>query len=211
MRASRFRFGAGCNAQRRIITGRRPRGRRDPYAVPSIVRAVGRIVESLRYCRRPGLWVPAFAGTTQEGSGSQTCLLDLAARLRPRFAIKFLTLAIRGRGESRVPDAPDGLVCKVVGKNAHEHTGRSGVIRHSPRNGLRLIRGLLGEPCTFATVARAASACELDTCLGVSGPHDFAVRFRRPGQERHPRPPHPRPALVTLRNAPLNGTGWRDI
>jgi hypothetical protein len=31
--------------------------------------------------------------------------------------------------------------------------------------------------------------------------------FKRPRQERHPRPPHPRPALVTLRNAPLNGTG----
>ena len=96
-------------------------------------------------------------------------------------------------------------------ENAHALSGHTGITRHSPRSGLRLIGDLLGEPCTFATVARAALSCELDTSLGVSEPHDFAVHVRRPGQERHPRPPHPRPALVTLRNAPLNGTGWRDI
>ena len=29
-----------------------------------------------------------------------------------------------------------GLVCKVVRRNAHEHTGSAEAIRHSPRNGL---------------------------------------------------------------------------
>jgi hypothetical protein len=28
-----------------------------------------------------------------------------------------------------------GLVCKVVRKNAHEHTGSAETLRHSPRNG----------------------------------------------------------------------------
>ena len=50
----------------------------------------------------------------------------------------------------------------------------------------------------------------LTPAIGVSGPHDFAVHVRRPGQERHPRPPHPRPASMTLRNAPRNGTGWKS-
>jgi hypothetical protein len=48
---------------------------------------------------------------------------------------------------------------------------------------------------------------KLDTSTEMSGPHDFAIRFQRPRRERHPRPPHPRPALMTLRNAPLDGTG----
>src|SRR3984957_2653718 len=43
----------------------------------------------------------------------------------------------------------------------------------------------------------------------MSGPHVFAVRLRRLRQSRRPRPPHPRPALLTLRNAPLSGTGFR--
>jgi hypothetical protein len=29
-----------------------------------------------------------------------------------------------------------GLVCKIVRRNAHEHTGSAEAIRHSPRNGL---------------------------------------------------------------------------
>jgi hypothetical protein len=41
----------------------------------------------------------------------------------------------------------------------------------------------------------------------VSGPHVFAVRLKYPRQEHHPRPPHPSPASVTLRNAPSVGTG----
>jgi len=85
-------------------------------------------------------------------------------------------------------------------------SGHTGITRHSPRNGLRLIRTLPGDQDLLVTVIRAER--ELDANLEASGPHDFAVRFRRPRQGRYPRPPHPRPALVTLRNAPLNGTGW---
>src|SRR5471030_2804363 len=52
---------------------------------------------------------------------------------------------------------------------------------------------------------------ELDTSTAMSGPHVFAVRLKRFRQRRRPRPPHPRPALMTLRNAHLSGTGWREF
>jgi hypothetical protein len=46
----------------------------------------------------------------------------------------------------------------------------------------------------IATVARKKLAsCELDTSIGASGPHDFAVRDPRCSSKAHPRPPHPIP------------------
>src|SRR5262249_13964254 len=49
--------------------------------------------------------------------------------------------------------------------------------RHSLRNGLRLIRGLLGVPGLLATVARKI-ASELDPSVGGPGHHDFARPLR---------------------------------
>jgi hypothetical protein len=54
----------------------------------------------------------------------------------------------------------------------------------------------------FLATVTCGTDRKLDTSTEVSEPHDFAVRFRRPRQEHPPRPPHPRPALMTLRNAP---------
>jgi hypothetical protein len=82
---------------------------------------------------------------------------------------------------------------------------------------LRLIRDLLGAPGLFATVIRAMreASRELDTSVGVSGPHDFAVRHivgrlaqARPTKRR---PPHPRLACRDDRDTPLNiEAGWRS-
>ena len=61
----------------------------------------------------------------------------------------------------------------------------------SPVTGLfchRRLRGLLRK---------------LDTSVGVSGPHDFAVRFRAIRQRRYQRPPHPAPNVRDDREAPL--------
>ena len=56
---------------------------------------------------------------------------------------------------------------------------------------------------------------QLDTSVGVSGPHDFAVRLRRSRQQHHPRPPHPAPNVRDDREAPLlwerDGDGYRPI
>jgi len=136
--------------------------------------------------------------------------LTLAALSARGFAGNFLTLQIRGRRESRVRAAPAVSCANCTRKNAHEHTGPAEASDFPCAMVYGLWRALPGEPCTFATVARAPER-NLDTSVGVSGPHDFAVRFQRPRQERQPRPLHPRPALVTLRNAPPDGTGWLFI
>ena len=59
------------------------------------------------------------------------------------------------------------------------------------------------------------TSTKLDTSVGVSGPHDFAVRFRCSRQQHHPRPPHPAPNVRDDREAPLlwarDGAGSKDI
>jgi hypothetical protein len=62
-------------------------------------------------------------------------------------------------------------------KNAggsHYRLGR--INRHSLRNGLRLIRDLLGVPGFQATVACGIITRKLIPSVGGTGPHDFAVR-----------------------------------
>ena len=78
-------------------------------------------------------------------------------------------------------------------KNAGgSHQGFSRINRHSLRNGLRLIRDLPGVPGLIATVAHGIDH-GLDSSVGESGPHDFAVRVRHVRPTCHPRPSHPRP------------------
>src|ERR1700719_2830039 len=68
-----------------------------------------------------------------------------------------------------------------------------------------LYRALPGARAFWPPSSVKVSLHELDTSVEVPGPHVFTVRFKRPRQERHPRPPHPAPRFVTLRNAPLSG------
>jgi hypothetical protein len=84
--------------------------------------------------------------------------------------------------------------------------------RHSLRNGLRLIRDLLGVPGFRATVASRLRHARLDPSVGGSGPHDFAVRLCAPRHRAQLRPSHPAPRQVTIgRNAPLAGRDGRNI
>jgi hypothetical protein len=80
-------------------------------------------------------------------------------------------------------------------KCAHEHTGSAENIRPSLRNGFTAyfvfspVNGLSchRRPC------EAFASQELDTSVGVSEPHDFAVRIGRARQSQLPRPPHLNP------------------
>jgi len=83
----------------------------------------------------------------------------------------------RGRRESRVHAAPAVSRARCTKRCAHEHTGSAEAIRPSLRNGFTAYNVLSPVTGFVATVIPEKLAShELDTSVGVSGPHDFAVR-----------------------------------
>jgi len=130
-----------------------------------------------------------------------------AARMRPDHASSVPLEKIRGRRECRMLAAPASLACKENALFAHASNDRfSRNNRHSPRNGLRLIRDLLGAPGSLATVTLRIITARLDPSVGGSGPHDFAVRTGCPRLVQPPRPSHPAPNVRDDREPPL----WRE-
>jgi hypothetical protein len=95
----------------------------------------------------------------------QTQLRDLAACLRELYPDR------SALGEERV----QGMGAGSVESTRVSHTGNT---RHSPRNGLRLISCSPRGPGSLAPVVRG-SLHDLNASVGASGPHDFAVRFKR--------------------------------
>ena len=98
-----------------------------------------------------------------------------------------------------------GLVCKMHKANAHEHTGSAESIRPSLRDGFTAYNGLspVTGLCCHRRPREAFASQELDTSVGVSGPHDFAVRIQSRSSRAPPRPPHPAPNVRDDREAPL--------
>ena len=139
-------------------------------------------------------------------SNSPRCA-DTASRsrglIRPSFAIYFPPSSIRGRRECRAPDAPAAACAMVV----VESTRVSQVTPESPGipHAMVLTASFALSPATGLSCHRRLRTCirKLDTSVGVSGPHDFSVRLSALRPKAHPRPPHPAPRFVTLRNAPL--------
>ncbi len=83
--------------------------------------------------------------------------------------------------------------------------------RHSPRDGLRLIRVLLGVPqLSSHRPLRTSSAQGLDPSIGGSGPHDFAVRdLKRVRQlRRHVHRSPPPTFLTTAKRPSQRRAGW---
>ncbi len=159
-----------------------------------------------------GVWVPAFAGTTQADSKSQTTA-NTPSRSRglihPSFAIYFPPSPIRGRRECRAPDAPAASCALCIGRTHTSNNEYTGNTRHSPRNGFNgFLRALPGDRALLPP--SSAVARQLDTSVGASGPHDFAVRFSAVRQERirvHRIPPRVRDD----REPPLCGTGRGEL
>jgi hypothetical protein len=127
-----------------------------------------------------------------------------------------------------------GLVCKIVRRNAHEHTGTVGASRHSPRNGFTAYAALSpatnsschrrrriggsAEPgwarntsadLTPATGARTTRFCRTFQHRSSVAPSVRSQTGVRPAttttRPTLPRPPHPAPTFVTMANAPLPG------
>ena len=96
----------------------------------------------------------------------------------PGFCVVLALGKPGGRRECRMLAAPASLACKRNALSRTQETTGQPDNRHSLRNGLRLIRGLLGAPGFLATVARLFVTGGLDPSVGGSGLHDFAVRVR---------------------------------
>ena len=98
-----------------------------------------------------------------------------------------------------MPDArcTRGLACKIVQKNAHEHTGSAEAIRHSLRNGFTAYSALSPVIGFLATVI-GGTYRQLDASTEASGPHVFAVRFQYRSSKIPPASTASHPASVTI-------------
>src|SRR3984957_10044840 len=127
--------------------------------------------------------------------------------MRPGFAFISISRRKEGAGNAGRPMRPIAACAMVV----VERTRVSQVTPESPGTPRAMVYGLfraLPGDRDFLPPSPAENASrELDASVGASGPHGFAVRLKRLRQMRRRRPPHPLPALMTLRNAPLSGTG----
>jgi len=95
----------------------------------------------------------------------ETCPGDAATSCPPRS---------EGTGNAGCWPHPRALRAKKTALCARKQQQGSQINRHSLRDGLRLIRGLLGVPGLLASVASRSSSARLDASVGASGPHDFA-------------------------------------
>jgi hypothetical protein len=153
------------------------------------------------------------------------------------FAYDLRPLKNRGRGECRVPNAPAASrALKVVSMHASIHSGGTGIIRHSPRNGFTTYGVLSPETNSSCLrrrrmdgltrpVGRSQDLRRLDTSNGcqdhtllpyASAP--FVLRVCRSLTSFHPpcdpvsrptlpRPPHPIPTFVTIASRPSSRDG----
>jgi hypothetical protein len=95
-------------------------------------------------------------------------------------------------------------------KSPQVHRKRSGLPCANGFNGF--LRALFGEPGFFATVAsRDHLLDKLDISVGISRPHDFAVRFDTARLAAPPRPPHPALNVRDDRDTPLMRGGTAAI
>src|SRR5258705_2696637 len=150
-----------------------------------------------------------------------------------------LSLQRRGSRECRVLAAPAVSCAICTQQNAHEHTGTAGAARHSLRNGLTAYAELSPETNSFCLRRRriedrtkpgraSQNLRRLDTSHGcqdhtvlpyASAP--YVLRATNRSRDTRPaipisrptpsRPPQPVPTFVTMANAPLGGTGWREL
>src|SRR4030088_2407346 len=108
-----------------------------------------------------------------EGAGKAGCALHPRSRVQMHIENAHTSIQVQRKHS--------GLPCAVV---------------------YSLYRALPGEPGFFATVT-CGSLHKLDTSVGVSGPHDFAVRHPRVRLARASRPPHPTATYLTIAIRPL--------
>jgi hypothetical protein len=119
----------------------------------------------------------------------------------------------KGRRECRAPDAPAAACAMIV----VERTRVCQVTPESPGipRAMVLTVSFVLSPVTGLVCHRHWRSClrQLDTSVGVSGPHDFAVRFSAVRQEHirvHRIPPRVRDDRDTPLSVGRNGSGYRS-
>jgi hypothetical protein len=128
---------------------------------------------------------------------------------RPRFVKARPSRQARGRREDRAPAGARGPRAADDARGRNHRFSRE-YPAFPARWFERLLRALPGVPGLIATIARATRKRrrELDTSVGVSGPHGLAVRKRivRPRSPRErcapSRPPLPASTSVTTADRP---------
>ena len=118
----------------------------------------------------------------------QTESRDLAAR-----CTRVLPATLKDQRAQGMPGArcARSLACR---KNTRvSHHGHTGTTRHSRAKGLTV--SFVLSPVTGLSCNRHQrnGFRQLDTSVGESGPHDFAVRMKAPSSLARLRPPHPAP------------------
>ena len=119
----------------------------------------------------------------------------------------------RGRREDRVRAAPAVSRAIAHRKRAHEHTGSAETLRPSLRSGFTAYFVLSPVNGSFATVAaQKLSPRNLTPAPRrqdhTTSPYASATLV---SHAHDPRPPQPVPTFVTMADAPLLGTGWRQF
>jgi hypothetical protein len=153
------------------------------YASWNIVRWI----EPLACAGRHGCEFPI-----QLSYSERMCVRILAARCARGLRRLPPSIRTRGRRESRVRAAP-AVSCANMHKKTHTSIQ---VQRRHPGLPCAMVYGLLralpGDRAFLPpSPARSFASRELDTSVGVSGPHGFTVRSSHARQSQLSRPPHP--------------------
>src|SRR5580704_797295 len=102
----------------------------------------------------------------------------ISPRVFARDSIFRSALKKRGRRECRALDAPAAWRAEKQAAPVVEVTTVTPETPSIPRAMVySLLRALSGEPGFLATVIGGIASTDLDTSVGVSGPHDFTVRL----------------------------------
>ena len=152
------------------------------------------------------------AGRGKAAASSANTASRSRGRIRPSLAPNFPPSSQRAQGMPGARCAPRSRV-QNRWKNAHEHTGHTGIDRHSPRNGFNgFLRALPGDRAFLPPSPLRSSL--LKNLTPASGRQNHATSPSASciaRQARTQRPPHPAPRFVTLRNAPLRSGTVADI
>jgi len=150
---------------------------------------------------------PALRATlpTLRGGGIRTHLRDLAARFARGLQNVEPSEIQRAQG---MPGARRAAASHAKNRSIRVSSPRSH--RHHPAFPAQwfttyiVLSPVIGLGCHRR---RRDTSRPLHASVEASGPHDFAVRIRCCSSAAHPRPSHPAPRSVTLRNAPRFGAG----